>query len=67
MEKIINSSSKMVGYDAFKNVLSKDMMKSGVIDPAKVVRTALENAASASGTLLTTEVTIHDLNQETDS
>tara|TARA_B100000131_G_scaffold323253_1_gene380996 strand:+ start:11932 stop:13539 length:1608 start_codon:yes stop_codon:yes gene_type:complete len=67
MEKIISSSSKMVGYDAFNNVLSKDMMKSGVIDPVKVVRTALENAASASGTLLTTEVTIHDLDKKTDS
>ena len=64
MEKIINSSSKTVGYDAFNNVFSKDMIKSGVIDPVKVVRSALENAASASGTLLTTEVTIHGMKED---
>ena len=34
------------------------MIESGIVDPTKVVRSALENAASASGTLLTTEVTI---------
>ena len=37
-----------------------DMMEMGVIDPAKVVRTALQNAASVSGMLLTTEAVIAD-------
>lgn len=43
------------GYDALKNVYVEDMVKAGVVDPVKVTRTALENAASAGGTLLTTE------------
>jgi len=61
MEKIINSKETLSGYDAYKNEFVKDMFEVGIIDPAKVVRTALENAASASGTLLTTEVAIHEL------
>jgi chaperonin GroEL len=61
MEKIINSKETLSGYDAYKNEFVKDMFEVGVIDPVKVVRTALENAASASGTLLTTEVAIHEL------
>jgi chaperonin GroEL len=49
------------GYDANKGEYV-DMMKSGIIDPVKVVRTALANAASISGLLLTTEamVTTYD-------
>jgi len=39
------------------------MMKDGIIEPVKVVRVALENAASASGTLLTTEVAIYEAPQ----
>jgi chaperonin GroEL len=38
----------------------KDMMKAGIIDPTKVVRTALQDAASISGLLLTTECIIVD-------
>ena len=37
------------------------MVAAGIIDPLKVVRTGLENAASSSGTLLTTEVAIFDI------
>ena len=50
-----------MGYDANKGVYV-DMIKSGIIDPVKVVRTALTNAASISGLLLTTEalVTTYD-------
>ena len=40
------------------------MVKQGVIDPAKVSRVALENAASVSGLLLTTEVLVTDLKDE---
>jgi len=39
----------------------EDLMKAGVIDPAKVTRTALQNAASVAGLLLTTEVLIAEL------
>jgi chaperonin GroEL len=50
-----------MGYDANKGQYV-DMIKSGIIDPVKVVRTALTNAASISGLLLTTEalVTTYD-------
>ena len=41
-----------------------DMIAAGVIDPAKVVRTAIENAASVAGLLLTTEATITDIPEE---
>jgi chaperonin GroEL len=46
------------GFNALTNNFVKSMIDDGVIDPVKVVRTALEHAASASGTLLTTEVSI---------
>jgi chaperonin GroEL len=67
MEKIITSKKMFSGYDAFNDCYVDDMMKSGIIDPVKVVRSALENAASASGTLLTTEVAIFDSSTENDS
>ena len=47
------------GYDA-QNDNYTDMVKAGIIDPAKVVRTALQDAASVAGLLLTTEATITD-------
>lgn len=58
MEKIIESDNTRCGYDAYSNKFEEDMLQIGVIDPLKVVRSALENASSASGTLLTTEVAI---------
>jgi chaperonin GroEL len=59
MEKIVSSKSKLMGFDALEGVLKDDMISAGIIDPVKVVRTALENAASSGGILLTTEVTIY--------
>jgi chaperonin GroEL len=47
------------GYDA-QNDNYTDMVQAGIIDPAKVVRTALQDAASVAGLLLTTEATITD-------
>ena len=47
------------GYDA-KNEKYTDLIESGVIDPAKAVRVALENAASVAGLFLTTECVIVD-------
>ena len=41
-----------------------DMYDAGIIDPAKVTRLALENAASVAGTMLTTEAVISNLEQE---
>ena len=51
------------GYDASKREFT-DMVKAGIVDPAKVVRTALENAASIAGLMLTTEVLLTDLKDE---
>ena len=51
------------GYDA-NGGKYVDMFKAGIIDPLKVVRTALENAASISGLMLTTETLVTDLKKE---
>jgi chaperonin GroEL len=51
---------KNLGFDANKGELV-DMLKAGIIDPAKVVRTALETAASIAGLMLTTSVLITEL------
>ena len=48
------------GYDALNDVFVSDMFVAGIIDPVKVERSALENAASAVAVLLTTEVAIAD-------
>ena len=45
------------GYNA-KTEKFEDLIKAGVLDPAKVTRTALENAASVAGLILTTECVI---------
>lgn len=52
-----------VGFDA-KTGEFKDLMVAGIIDPAKVTRTALQNAASIAGLLLTTEAIICDIPEE---
>jgi chaperonin GroEL len=46
-----------VGFNAY-SIKWEDMMKAGIIDPAKVVRSALQNAASVAGMMSTTEVLI---------
>jgi chaperonin GroEL len=48
------------GFDARNKSFEKDMVKAGIIDPAKVTRVALENAASIAGMMLTTECVIVD-------
>ena len=53
-------NSKNVGYDVLAGDF-KDMVKAGIIDPAKVTRSALENAASIAAMILTTEALIADL------
>ncbi|MEN6492811.1 MAG: chaperonin GroEL [Thermoguttaceae bacterium] len=55
--------SVTTGYDA-NGGKYVDMFKAGIIDPLKVVRTALENAASISGLMLTTETLVTDLKKE---
>lgn len=48
------------GYDVKLNTEVKDMLKYGIIDPLKITRTALENAVSVAGLVLTTEAIISD-------
>ena len=52
------------GYDALNNTFC-DMFKAGIVDPAKVARSALENAASVASMLLTTEAAVVDIPEET--
>ncbi len=52
-----------VGYNAATERY-EDMMKAGIIDPTKVVRTALQNAASVAGLLITTECMITDIKEK---
>ena len=62
----IKKKSGGYGYNAAKNKY-EDLFESGIIDPTKVVRSALENAASAAAMLLTTECVITDLPEKKDS
>jgi chaperonin GroEL len=55
--KVIENDSQSFGFDAQAEEYG-DMLKAGVIDPAKVVRIALENAASIAGLLITTEAMV---------
>ena len=54
LEKVRTSGKNGYGFDAYKEEYC-DMIASGIVDPAKVTRSALENAASVSGMVLTTE------------
>jgi chaperonin GroEL len=56
----VKRSKKGVGYDASKDEYG-DMVTRGIIDPLKVTRTALENAASVANMILTTEALVTDL------
>jgi chaperonin GroEL len=60
VDNLINSKDAASGYD-FNNNSYTDMFKAGIIDPAKVTRTALQHASSIAGLLLTTECLITDL------
>lgn len=60
INQIMTNKNHNYGYD-FANNEYKDMLKAGIIDPAKVTRSALENAASASSMLLTTEAVVADI------
>ncbi|VVB92457.1 Thermosome subunit [uncultured archaeon] len=60
VEKLKSESNPNMGYDA-KTDAYKDMIEAGIIDPVKVVRTALQNAASIAGLMLTTEALVADI------
>ena len=62
ISKVLESQDS-IGYDA-KNEEYVDMLKAGIIDPKKVTRIALENAASVAGMILTTECAVVDIKEE---
>jgi chaperonin GroEL len=57
IEKVRNSKEPNFGYNALTDEY-ENLVEAGVIDPTKVTRTALQNAASIAGLLLTTEALI---------
>lgn len=59
----VENSSEHEGFDASKGELT-DMFKSGIIDPVKVERIALQNAVSVASLLITTEATVSDIKEE---
>ena len=59
LEKVKNNRNVNYGFDAANEVYG-DMLTAGIVDPAKVCRSALENAASVSAMLLTTEALVAD-------
>ena len=59
----IKKSKQGIGFNAFKETY-EDMIKAGIVDPAKVTRSALQNAASASAILLTTEAGITEIKED---
>jgi chaperonin GroEL len=63
VERVLSSKDFSYGFDALKGEYV-DMFKAGIIDPAKVTRSALQNAASIAGMLLTTEVLVVEKPEE---
>ena len=66
IENIRNNTKnkKTYGFDAFKGEYT-DMIDAGIVDPAKVTRSALQNAASVAAMVLTTESLVTDIKEET--
>ena len=60
----VKESSVGTGFDAYKEEYV-DMIKAGILDPAKVTRSALQNATSVASTLLTTESVVANIKEET--
>ncbi len=63
---VLTSEDKFYGYNA-ANGTYVNMLEEGIVDPTKVVRTALQNAASVAGLMLTTEVAIVDVPKKDDA
>jgi chaperonin GroEL len=63
VEKVRSGRNKNYGFDAL-NEKYADMIAAGIIDPTKVVRTALQNAASVAGLLLTTQGLVAEIKEE---
>ncbi len=63
IEKVLKEKDTNMGFDANDGKI-KDLVKAGIIDPTKVTRSALQNAASISSLLLTTEALVTDIPEE---
>jgi chaperonin GroEL len=61
--KVLDSKETNFGYNAFSNEY-QDLVKAGVLDPTKVVRTALQNAGSIASLMLTTEALVAEIPEE---
>jgi len=60
VERVRSEKNENVGFNAATETF-EDLVKAGVIDPAKVTRTALQNAASIAGLMLTTEAMVSEI------
>ena len=63
VDKIMNSGKKNYGFNAYDETYG-DMMEAGIVDPTKVTRSALENAASVAAMVLTTESLVADKKED---
>jgi len=63
IDKVKNNKGNF-GFDAAKEIYIEDMMAAGIIDPTKVARTALQNASSVAGLLLTTDCMVAEKPKE---
>ena len=63
VERVRNEKNENIGFNAATEV-HEDLVKAGVIDPAKVTRTALQNAASIAGLMLTTEAMVSEIPED---
>ena len=63
VDKVKNSGKIGYGFDAYNEVYC-DMMEAGIVDPTKVTRSALQNAASVASTVLTTEALVAEKKEE---
>ncbi len=66
VDKILESGKSNYGYDAYDEEY-KDMLDAGIVDPAKVTRSALQNAASVASMVLTTESLVADRKEDSNA
>ena len=62
IDKILTSGKPAYGFDAYREVYT-DMLEAGIVDPTKVTRSALQNAASVAATVLTTESVVYEIKE----
>ena len=63
VDKIVSAQKANYGFDAYKEVYT-DMIEAGIVDPTKVTRSALQNAASVASMVLTTETLVADKKED---